>query len=42
LSVVILTSLDLQVMAATKHLYNIFEWSREIKKVGEHWLKQTN
>ena len=29
-------------MAATKHLYNIFEWSREIKKVGKHWLKQTS
>jgi len=34
LSVVIVTLLELQLMAAAEGLCHIFEWGREMKKVG--------
>jgi len=37
LSVVIVTLLELQLMAAAEGLCHIFKWGREMKKVGNHW-----
>jgi len=28
-------------MSGAKRLWNICEWGREIKKVGNHWLSAT-
>jgi len=40
LLVVIWTPLQLKVMGGAKHFYNIFEWGREIKMVGNHCFRQ--
>jgi len=42
LSVVIRTSLELQEMSGVESSCNIFEWGREIKKVGNHLYGQTS
>jgi len=39
LSAVIRTPLELQLMAGAECLCHIFEWGREMKKVGNHWTK---
>jgi len=34
-----LNTLMLQLMSRAERLCHIFEWGREMKKVGNHWLR---